>query len=397
MIRSPFASLFLATMLIAPMGLAAGDALAPEDLFGRAIARDAYGPIATKLEATDLTLMAQGGEPLAGGRLLLVKPGDKLALRAVIEEPAPFAATIPAGQTLRQTTHQELVWESSHDGVKLTGSGSGSVLLSIDQGAQGYATVSVRSGELQVQRPGAGGFSPDEEVPARLLKGDVGCNLLIGIPFDRKGNGILNGVNVGIYSNEAGEKAPASVRDRAELYQPPAAFYALDDSSSSGTITNFKTLAELNPSPFPTEKQPRMVALSPRLINFLAAFEEGLAAKGMEPGRLQIIRGFLSPTERLRLVAGGESIAEFSRFLYGDAVAVIYSKDGSPRISDLDGDGKVAVEDVQVLADIAKATMDSEKMYGGLGICSSFSGAGAAKGTPYLHIDLRGFYAPFRE
>jgi hypothetical protein len=243
-----------------------------------------------------------------------------------------------------------------------------------------------------------GGFSPDEAVPAPLYTGEASITVLVGRAFDRRGDGLIDRVNIGIYPNEAAESAPASVRDRAELYRPPTVFYRVDDTTASLLITPHRTLGQLHPPVFPeTTGEIRYVPLSTRLVEFLEAFELQLEERGYRPDRLQVIRGFVSPTDRLRLQAQGESVAAFSRLLYGDGVALVYSDDDQPRMSDFNGDGTVDVGDVQALADIAKTTMDTLQMFGGLGIARSFPGEGPSKGTPYLHLDLRGFFAPFRE
>jgi hypothetical protein len=129
----------------------------------------------------------------------------------------------------------------------------------------------------------------------------------------------------------------------------------------------------------------------------MTAFEANLESRGLRANRLLVIRGFVSPTDRLRLQSQGENMAAFSRFLYGDAVALVYSEGDEPIMGDFDGNGTVDVQDVQALADLAKATMDDLGMLGGLGIASRFPGTGPNNGQPYLHVDLRGFYAPFRE
>ena len=66
-------------------------------------------------------------------------------------------------------------------------------------------------------------------------------------------------------------------------------------------------------------------------------------------------------------------------------------------MADVDGDGTVTIKDAEKLSDSVKQTMDSSGMYGGLGVIAHFDDKGTAKGSPCVHLDLRGFFSPFRE
>ncbi|HMX61548.1 MAG TPA: hypothetical protein PKD58_00605, partial [Candidatus Sumerlaeota bacterium] len=67
------------------------------------------------------------------------------------------------------------------------------------------------------------------------------------------------------------------------------------------------------------------------------------------------------------------------------------------RMTDVTSDGIVDEQDIAKLAAIAKDTMDELQNYGGVGTIAKFEGPGAAAGTPYLHVDLRGWYVGFKE
>ena len=391
------AKLTQATTLPAQSQQAKQAELRPEDLLSRAIGRDAYGPVRPVPRSGRLQLFVNE-QPLAGeGALVPVPPGAEIRLRAVSNDsPTTAATTTTPARLMRRTRHEEILWLSSVGNTLLAGD-RGDVIFRPEPNSIDAVRVTASVASLEVFRTNAGSFSPDETVPAPLTAASVSVLLLPGVPFDRAGDGLLAGQNIGIYPNEASDKAPIAVRDRAELYRPPTAFYLLDATTGGLLVTPHRTLAQLHPPVIGTAEVPRMVPLSDRLLKFLTAFEQRLESRGMNPANLRVLRGFVSPTERLRLQGAGENLAPFSRFLYGDAVALVYSPDGKGVMGDFDANGATDLRDVQAMGDVAKETMDSLKIYGGLGIAKKYPGEGPAKGQPYLHVDLRGFYAPFTE
>ncbi|MBI1293272.1 hypothetical protein GC173_18865 [bacterium] len=371
----------------------------PEDLLARAIGRDAYGPVELVPQEGTLSLLVNGQSVPGGSGVIPVPPGGTVRLRAVsssVGGATPPADAKPA-RLVRRTRHEELLW-SCTGGSNLLPAEDGDVIFMPSEGQASPVQVTASVATLGVYRLNAGTFSPDETVPATLNSASASVWLLPGIPFDRTGDGLLDGQNIGIYPNESADNVPSSVRDRAELYRPPATFYRIDETTSPLLVTPWRTLGQLHPPAIATDSTAaRYVPISDRLVSFLAAFEATLESRGLRANRLVVLRGFVSPTERLRLQAQGENMASFSRYLYGDGVALVYTESDQAVMGDFDGNGTKEVQDVQALGDIAKEVMDKLKIYGGLGICTRYPGEGAAKGQPYLHVDLRGFYAPFRE
>jgi hypothetical protein len=402
--RTPILLVFLASMLshLTTLPAAPQQALQadprPEDLLARAIARDAYGPVELAPLQAELLLFVDDRSVPAAAAVVPVPPGATVRLRAqAASAAAPSPVNAAPARLIRRIRHEELLW-SSNAGANLLPAENGDVTFRAIQGETAPVRVTAAVATLDAYRLNTGTFSPDEKVPASLTSASVSTWLLPGIAFDRAGDGMLAGQSIGIYPNEAAENVPSSVRDRAELYRPPAAFYRIDEATSALLVTPWHTLGQLHPPAIAADTAAaRHVPLSDRLVSFMTAFGERLEAKGLRANRLVVLRGYVSPTDRLRLQAQGETIAPFSRMLYGDGVALVYTESDKAVMGDFDGNGTVDTEDVQALGDLAKATMDDLKIYGGLGICSRYPGEGDSKGQPYLHVDLRGWYAPFRE
>jgi len=401
----------LVATFLAGAALAPGqDVIAPEtdalEIVRRAVQREAFGPLDTEIQEADVRLNVNGDRVMRSGALFLVEPGETVDLEARLEEAAqsPSQPTLDDVALFRQSRYTEISWEAEPDDYLVPG-GEGKISWRAGgtDGRASYLTASMA--ELRIDRPARLAATPSEPAPAVIRAGKKGVLLLPGVPFDRNGDGILQGQNIGIYPNEAGPDVPQAILDRREYYRPPMTFYRLDERTREARVTPRLTLEDLVPPVFPGEARkddgegPRFAAISPRLVRFLKAFEAKLAEKNLDPARLEILRGFVSPTERRRLERQDVFLAEFSRFQYGDAAAMILEAEsaGEPEMADLNDDGSVDIADSEILAGWAKETMDELGIYGGLGIAADYQGPGPAEGTPYVHVDLRGWYAPFRE
>lgn len=396
-------------LLFFPISTFAIDVLAPDTSASsqveQLVIKGAFGPLTLTQSEAQVAFTVNSEKITSPDRIILAPPGRTIHLTASL---LPTNKSLDEKQSFddrglfRQTNHEEIVWEaevddllrSSKDNTLVWRSGSNS-------GRSSYVTASIS--QLQIHRSAQLAASPGETAPAILTNGKAGILLLPGVPFERNGDGLLQGDNIGIYPNERGKTAPAVVNTHQKSYTPPPAFYRIDERVSSSKITANLTVGDLMPPLFNSgQKEARFVAISPRLITFLIAFEEKLASKGLEPQKLLALRGFVSPTDRMRLERQGIYLSEYTRFMYGDAVALVYDpkiettdkRRIPPIMGDVDGDGKTTLEDAQLLAQLAKETMEETGIWGGVGAVAKFEGPGASKGTPYLHLDLRGWYTP---
>lgn len=342
-----------------------------------------------------ISILVRGDEnPLKGAAFLV--PGDD-ALPVKMEQMIPanttFGSSVVHDADLAITRTDEVQW-STLPGDKLFTSPNGDVLWQSGSKEGEASFLTVRAARLEQLGDGT----------ARLLSGERTVSLIPGVPYDQ--SGLLFQQPMGVWPSENSESAPSIVRERASAYRPPAYFYRMDEQTSHLALAPHSTLALLNPPAHPAAGAVRYVATDPRLIQFWSGFNQALMQRGLNAHRLTVLRGFVTPHERALLAREGHTMSEYSRHLYGDCIAIVFDREidnrrtepqGAPRMSDVNGDGAVDLADVEMLAEVVFETMESLGIYGGVGICSAYSGPGDSKGTPYLHVDLRGVYTPFRE
>ena len=244
------------------------------------------------------------------------------------------------------------------------------------------------------------------DVPGKPIPVEAGSATVLLLPtvaFDPAGDGLLGGENIGIYPNPLDPNAPTPVQSRTKLYEAPRAFYHLSPKSRGARVSEYFRLGDLIPPVLSDQEtlDPHFAVISPRILTFIAALETTWKEAGNNPAHLAVIRGYVSPTVRARLEQRGTKISTFSRHLYGDAIALVADDtrklgeaNRTPKMTDLNKDGKVDKADAEVLAEVVKRTMDSTKTFGGLGT-AVYSSPLANNGTPYVQFDLRGYFTAF--
>lgn len=133
---------------------------------------------------------------------------------------------------------------------------------------------------------------------------------------------------------------------------------------------------------------PKYVLISPRLLDKLELTIDELNRSGVTVDRVGVISGFRTPSYN---VGGGNTAGRgaLSRHMYGDAMDWFVDNDGDGRLDDLNGDGRVTVEDVRIMASAAeRVEARYPDLVGGIGIYRPGSGHGG-----FLHIDTRGYRA----
>ena len=221
--------------------------------------------------------------------------------------------------------------------------------------------------------------------------------LLAPVEFDRLGPGVVDGAVIGIYPDETASTAPSVVQRNSANYAPPRLLYRLDATTRDLYLNRRATLGMLTPPLLENEAgAPRYVAVSPRLLQFWDALCDAADEAGPGAAQVRVLRGFVTPFERQRLEALGVAIAPYSRHLYGDALALVLDADGDGRMDDMNADGHVNIADADVLAAIVEDALSRTGMDGGLGVEAAFGGP-AHVGTPYVHVDLRGWRERWRQ
>lgn len=219
--------------------------------------------------------------------------------------------------------------------------------------------------------------------------------LLHAKSFNPNGDGMLSGYFIGLYPNQFGNNVPAPVARNRESYTPPTEFYPQSINTNQLLVTRTKTLGELSPAPLPNSEV-RYFAITPKALQFLRLLEDKLQKEGKNPNTLKILRGYISPQERLRMERLGITLAEFTRFQYGDAFALIIDANDDFKMDDLNGDGSSTIADVETFSTEIRVLLNENNLAGGIGICAEFEGPDHL-GTPFLHVDLRGWNLLWRE
>jgi hypothetical protein len=75
--------------------------------------------------------------------------------------------------------------------------------------------------------------------------------------------------------------------------------------------------------------------------------------------------------------------------MFGDAADIFVDDDGDGWMDDLNGDGRVDIEDAKViLRSVDRVEREHPELVGGAGIYAASGGHG-----PFIHIDTRGYRA----
>jgi hypothetical protein len=307
----------------------------------------------------------------SGVHLLAVKESHLLQLAEFPLEPAPIPE--PA-QELKINLSANLRWEATEGLLKYE---SPTQVRWFPLDATGIQHISVHR------------HLPDTTVETRSLR------VILPAEFNPAGDGSLGGTMIGIYP-VPNQKAPAPVARNPQAYAAPTSFYPVNEQTARVPLQGGFTLEALSPAPLPDQQGTRYVALHSEALGFLNALEAALDSDRGTTEGLRILRGYISPHERLRMETLGIKLAEFTRFQYGDAFALIWDSNADFRMDDLNKDGKIDVEDSAVLAETVKKVFREQSLQGGIGLCARFEGPDHL-GTPYLHVDLRGWMVEWRE
>lgn len=199
----------------------------------------------------------------------------------------------------------------------------------------------------------------------------------------------LEGGRIGRYligSWPARGQRPA--RFRGPAYDAPRGLIRVDRDDVDTRVSEHFALGD-----FLTKGQedvwPKYVAMSVRLLDKLELTLQELERMGHPVENVGVVSGFRTPHyNEFGGSTGGRGT--YSRHMYGDAMDFYIDNDRDGRMDDLNGDGRVDVEDARV---IARAAERVERQYpnlvGGIGIYRPNPGAHSG----FVHVDTRGYRA----
>jgi hypothetical protein len=284
--------------------------------------------------------------------------GSSGEVRVVLTEPgAPLGLTMPDSLPPDVVTELRPVRDGK---VDLTAPG-------VPAGSAALAPAESGLWALTLRSP-----TSVEEVP------DV--RVIVQVPASRRQRGAIGAYQIGEWPFER-RKAPKAI------YETPRGFVEVTLENMSMPISEHFVLGD-----FLTKGQadvwPKYVVMSPRLLDKLELTMQQLEAQGIEVKDVGIISGFRTPSYNEH---GGntDGRASLSRHMYGDAMDIYIDSDGDRSMDDLDGDGRVDVNDARVLAAAADAVeKEHPTLIGGVGV---YRPTGAHRG--FVHIDTRGYRA----
>jgi len=129
---------------------------------------------------------------------------------------------------------------------------------------------------------------------------------------------------------------------------------------------------------------PKYVVLREALLDKLELVLQTLEARGTPTQNVRVLSGFRAPYYNAALVA--EGAARASRHQFGDASDIIIDNDNDGRMDDLNHDGRVDVQDTEVILNaVERVERAYPELVGGLGLY-----AGMGPSGPFTHIDVRG-------
>jgi hypothetical protein len=200
--------------------------------------------------------------------------------------------------------------------------------------------------------------------------------------FGEKRGEMLNGYRLGRW--------PAERWMVNRSYFNPDGFVEVTPGNASLALSEHFSLGD-----FVTHDQrsvwPKYVVLEEKLIDKLELVLQELRTRGVRADRVVVLSGFRAPYYNDRGV--GEGMARTSRHMYGDAADIFIDSDANGRMDDLNGDGRVTLDDTRpIVAAIAAVEARHGTLRGGLGTYAAMGPRG-----PFAHIDVRGTSARWEQ
>lgn len=201
--------------------------------------------------------------------------------------------------------------------------------------------------------------------------------LITMLPFSTK-----HGGRVGLY--RVGWWPAERHRLRSAEYANPDGFIEVTPDNEDTPVSEHFRLRDFLTHD-QTDVWPKYLVLRESLVDKLELMIDDLAAHGHPDARLVILSGFRSPQYNARGVGSRGGRARDSRHQFGDA-ADVFVDDGSGRMADLNGDGRVDSRDARVLLEsVDRVEAAHPELVGGAGVYRATRAHG-----PFLHVDTRG-------
>jgi hypothetical protein len=340
-------------------------------------ARAAEGPLGDPTTPATASIGAALTDPdaptiayLTGATVELFTPlrGESGRLRAVVGkggEPI-VPETLPPGATI--------TYSSADDSSASPAAGSTRTAL----GRTIDSTTLVDSSRVPIAPAQSGVWTTAIRV-GTALKEVSDFSVITLTPISKRRRGRIGLYYIGTWPTERGRRKPG--------YVTPSGFIEVTRENQDTPLSDHFALGD-----FLTHNQqdvwPKYLVLDLHLVDKLELVLADLETRGIQTTGVQVMSGFRTPQYN---VTGGDPSgrATLSRHMYGDAADIFIDNDGNGWMDDLNHDGKVNIEDIEViLAAVDRIEREHPGLIGGAGVYPAESGHG-----PFIHIDVRGYHA----
>ncbi len=234
------------------------------------------------------------------------------------------------------------------------------------------------------------------------------CSVLLLSPISNRflHKGVIDGFTIGEYLDPQDKRTlqnyadiPCWVRIYPQRYKPPDFFYKVSEENRHLHISPHYTLGHYAMDyPWYSLGFPQYIALDYGLFQKLEELQVALNEAGYEFDKFKFVYGFRSPDFNLGTIEEdpeGTLKVPFSMHQYGRAADIIIDTDGDDVLDDLNGDGRITIDDARVILKFIdtldqKYRSEGSELVGGAGIYSHNDFQGRPQ-SPYVHIDIRGF------
>ncbi len=244
-----------------------------------------------------------------------------------------------------------------------------------DPGKLGYAWVRAQDSAVvtpsqplfgaSVVAPGFSGFyrlEVEAETGHRIVDSIL---VAVMVPYSAKIGQTINGYRIGNYRSDIAGDAPP----------PPRGFVEVTPESAELPVSKHLRLSDFITHDEQQDRWPKYVALDPRVLDkveLVIAYVGAFRGGRNQTVNVDVHSGFRSPVYNRRVPRA----ARDSRHQYGDAADLAI---------DADGDGRVTWRDGMLVSlQVEQVERDFPQYVGGLGLY------GNQNGVPYVHIDVRG-------
>jgi hypothetical protein len=254
--------------------------------------------------------------------------------------------------------------------IRVVGGGSGDYRLR-------YGSVILQSTTRRWEwaAPDAPGTVHDLAIDGPTDGETIVLHVFVMVLATEEHDGILNGYRIGSY--------PAKPLTGGTLYQPPAGFIEVTRHLDNMRLTPHFRLKQFVCKEGSPDQFPKYLVLKERLLLKLEAILQEVNALGFHLDTLHVMSAYRTPYYNRAI---GD--VQYSMHQWGSAADIYLDKDGKGRMDDLNGDGRVDVQDAKYLYDAIERWLrrdENRAFEGGLG----FYPATAAH-PPFVHVDVRG-------